>query len=144
MRGPSPSLGFPDPGWNEASAAEVEPGSQPEHHGALVMGVAQAQLLVGLITTGGVDEHLGMIQAAISRRHRERAGDASRQMAARLTIGDRVRVSKDMRPIHLQGATGTVVGWASKNVVVQLDDRSGRSGISRIRCPPLGLERLPS
>lgn len=101
-----------------------------------VLGAAQAQLLVGLISTGSFDDHLGAIQAAIARRHRERVRDASNQRAAELRIGDRVRLNREIRPQYLQGATGTVVGWASQNVVVQLDDRAGRFSTGQLRCPP--------
>lgn len=39
-------------------------------------------------------------------------------------------------------STGTVVRWASRNVVVQLHDEAGRFGTGQLRCPPLGLEHL--
>jgi len=101
-----------------------------------------AETLIGLIATGAFDDHLGMVQAAIARRHRELSREASNRIAAELRIGDRVRVSRQIRPLYLRGATGTVVGWAGQSVVLQLDDALGRFVSGQVRCPPLGLERV--
>ncbi|UNX55165.1 hypothetical protein MF406_02445 [Georgenia sp. TF02-10] len=103
----------------------------------------QIQLLVGLIATGALDDHLGTLQAAISQRHRDCQRTASNQAAARLQIGDRVMLNHDVRPLYLHGATGTVTGWASHNVIVQLDNPTGRFTTGQLRCPPLALQRLP-
>jgi hypothetical protein len=131
-----------EPRSRSPAAPGCLPIGDPGGSGGRVIEAPETQLLVGLITTGGFDDHLGTIQAAISRRHRELARDASNRRAAELTIGDRVRLSRDIRPLYLRGATGTVVGWASQNVVLQLDDPAGRFATGQLRCPPLGLERL--
>jgi hypothetical protein len=101
-------------------------------------------MLIGLIATGGRDEHLPTIQTAISERHRNLQRAQSHQAAARIDIGDRVRLNHDIRPLYLHGATGTVTGWAGQRVVVQLDEPTGRFTHGQIRCPPLGLEPLPT
>lgn len=98
--------------------------------------------LLDLIVAGALDEHLGVLQAAIGRRHRDRHRTETHQAATRLQIGDRVRLSHDMRPLYLHGATGTITGWAHTNAVVQLDTPVGRFTHGQIRCPPLGLQRL--
>jgi hypothetical protein len=101
-------------------------------------------MLIGLISTGGLDEHLPVIQAAIGERHRHRHRAQSNQAAARIDIGDRVRLNHDIRPLYLHGATGTVIGWAGQRAIVQLDEPTGRFTNGQIRCPPLGLESLPT
>lgn len=104
----------------------------------------QIQMLIGLIATGSLDEHLPLIQAAIAERHRHRQRAQSNQAAARIDIGDRVRLNHDIRPLYLHGATGTVTGWAGQRVIVQLDEPTGRFTHGQIRCPPLGLDPLPT
>lgn len=101
-------------------------------------------MLAGLITTGGLDEHLPAIQAAIAQRHRLRQRAHANQAAARIDVGDRVRLNHDIRPLYLHGATGTVIGWAGQRAVVHLDEPTGRFTNGQIRCPPLGLELLPT
>lgn len=101
-------------------------------------------MLIGLIATGGLDEHLPSIQAAIGERHRQRHRTQCHQAAARIDVGDRVRLNHDIRPLYLHGATGTVIGWAAQRAVVQLDHPTGRLTNGQIRCPPLGLEPLPT
>jgi len=101
-------------------------------------------MLIGLIATGGLDEHLPTIQAAIGERHRQRQRAQANKAAAQIAIGDRVRLNHDIRPLYLHGATGTVIGWAGQRVVVQLDEPTGRFTNGQIRCPPLGLEPLPT
>ncbi|WP_154793482.1 hypothetical protein [Occultella kanbiaonis] len=104
--------------------------------------LAQLQVIVGLITTGALDVHLGTLQAAISKRHQARVREASNQAAAQLRVGDRVALTEHIRPLYLKGATGTVTGWASHNAIVHLDEPRGRFDGAEIRCPPLGLRRL--
>lgn len=104
----------------------------------------QIQILIGLIGTGGLDEHLTTIQAAIVERHRQRERARSNKAAAQIDIGDRVRLNHNIRPLYLHGATGTVTGWVGQRVVVQLDEPTGRFAHGQIRCPPLGLEPLPT
>lgn len=104
--------------------------------------VAQLQVMVGLITTGALDTHLGTLQAAISKRHQDRRREASNQAAAQFQVGDRVALTEYIRPLYLQGATGTVTGWAQHNAIVHLDHPAGRFPGGEIRCPPLGLRRL--
>ena len=101
-------------------------------------------MLIGLIATGSLDEHLFVIQAAIGERHRHRQRAQSNHAAAQIDIGDRVKLNHDIRPLYLHGATGTVTGWVGQRVVVQLDEPTGRFTNGQIRCPPLGLEPLPT
>lgn len=103
---------------------------------------AQLQVIVGLITTGTLDAHLGTLQAAISKRHQDRRREASNQAAAQFQVGDRVSLTNGIRPLYMQGATGTVTGWAQHNAIVHLDHPTGRFPGGEIRCPPLGLRRL--
>jgi hypothetical protein len=104
----------------------------------------QVQSLVGIIATGGLDEHLATVSTAIHDRHRQLLRAESHQAAARIDIGDRVRLNHTLRPLYLHGATGTVVDWAGQRAVVQLDTPTGRFTTGEIRCPPLGLDRLTS
>jgi len=113
-----------------------------EEHGTTEDGRGGVEPLVGLIATGALDAHLGVLQAAISRRGHELHREAGHRAAAQLRVGDRVRVLPGMRPQYLQGATGTVTGWSGRNAVVQLDMAVGRFATGTATCPPLGLERL--
>lgn len=45
-------------------------------------------------------------------------------------------------PAYLQDATGTIVGRASQNAVIELDPTTCRFGSGQLRCPPLGLQPL--
>ncbi len=103
----------------------------------------QVQGLIGPIATGVLDEHLTTLQAALADRHRERWRISSRHAAATVEAGDRVRLAHGIRPLYLQGATGTVTGWAGQRAVVQLDEPTGRAIDGTVRCPPLSLEHLP-
>ncbi|HEX2705877.1 MAG TPA: hypothetical protein VHM65_08965 [Candidatus Lustribacter sp.] len=49
-----------------------------------------------------------------------------------------------IRPLYRHGETGTVVGWAGQRVIVALDHRTGRFATGQIRCPPVGLDLLPT
>ena len=124
--------------------ADENASTVPEHTSTPGVDAQQIQLLIGLIATGGLDEHLPTIQAAIGERHHHRQRAQSNQAAAWIEIGDRVRLGHDIRPLYLHGATGTVTGWAGQRVVVQLDEPTGRFTTGQIRCPPLGLEPLRS
>ncbi len=104
----------------------------------------QVQHLVGIIVTGGLDVHLATVSAAIHERHRHLLRAQSHQAAAQIDIGDRVRLNHTLRPLYLHGATGTVVDWAGGRAVVQLDIPTGRFTTGEIRCPPLGLDPLPT
>jgi len=104
----------------------------------------QVQHLVGIIATGVLDEHLATISAAVGQRHRHLLLAESHQAAARINLGDRVRLNHTIRPLYLHGATGTVIDWAGQRAVVQLDNPIGRFTTGEIRCPPLGLDRLPT
>lgn len=128
------------PGHAGASPGQ-SPGGDPDPTG---INHQQVQMLIGLIATGSLDEHLPTIQAAIGERHRNLHRAQSHQAAARIGIGDRVRLNHDIRPLYLHGATGTVIGWAGQRAVVQLDQPTGRFTHGQIRCPPLGLEPLPT
>lgn len=117
-------------------------GAQPRGRDESGSAAAQLQVIVGLITTGTLDAHLGTLQAAISKRHQDRRREASNQAAAQFQVGDRVTLANGIRPLYLQGATGTITGWALQNAIVHLDHPTGRSPGGEIRCPPLGLRRL--
>ena len=120
------------------AAAGAQPAGRDESGNA----AAQLQVVVGLIATGTLDAHLGTLQAAISKRHQDRRREASNQAAAQFQVGDRVTLTNGIRPLYLQGATGTVTGWAHQNAIVHLDHPTGRFPGGEIRCPPLGLRRL--
>lgn len=122
----------PTPGQRPTTTAlqQVEP-ARP------VQGV---EALVGFIATGSLDEHLGTISRAVLERRRHLARRASIQAMGRVDVGDRVRITDEVRPMYLRGATGTVTGWTGKNVVVLLDLPAGRGDLSQVRCPPLCLE----
>ena len=118
-------------------------GSGPDTLGPPRVHAQQVQLLIGLIATGGLDEHLPALQKAILERHQHRQCAESNQAAARIQVGDRVQLGHHIRPLYLHGATGTVTGWSGQSAVIQLDEPIGRFTTGQIRCPPLGLKPLP-
>ena len=123
----------------------TDPGaSRPATTGPTDLGHQQIQMLIGLIATGGLDEHPSAISAALGERHHHLQRAQSNQAAAQIDIGDRVRVGHTVRPLYLHGAAGTVIGWAGQRVVVQLDQPIGRCVTGQVCCPPLGLEPLPT
>jgi hypothetical protein len=104
----------------------------------------QVQLLIGLIATGGLDEHLTPIQTAIGQRHQQLLRVKSFRALAAINVGDRVMLNHTIRPLYLHGATGTVLAWAGQRVIVALDNPTGRFTTGQIRCPPVALELLPT
>lgn len=130
------------PGSNSSPGRGRVPGSGSDRRGSGEPRGGELEILVGLVTTGALDEHLGVLQAAISERHRDRRREAARQAAARFQVGDRVMIDRAIRPLYLQGATGTVTGWSGHSAVVQLDVPAGRFATGELRCPPLGLHRI--
>ena len=131
--GPGPSNSGPDEPGDAAPDSASEPG----------VTTLQVNMLIGLIATGGLDEHLSAIQTAVGERYRQRQRAHSNQAAAQIDVGDRVKLGHDIRPLYLHGASGTVTGWAGQSVIVQLDEPVGRFTTGQIRCPPLGLHPLP-
>ncbi|MFE3450817.1 hypothetical protein ACFXJ8_17985 [Nonomuraea sp. NPDC059194] len=102
----------------------------------------QIRTLIGLIVSGDLDEHLPEIARAVNQRQHERHNARERQVFATFQIGDRVRVNHSIRPSYLHGVTGTVVGFAHKNVRVLLDTPAGRFTDGEVTVPPLGLDSL--
>lgn len=100
------------------------------------------QVLVGIIATGGLDEHLATLSTAIHERHRVLVRAEANRAAASIVIGERVRLNHSIRPLYLHGASGTVVDWAGQRAVVRLDEPIGRFTTGEVRCPPLGPDRL--
>lgn len=139
--GPAELRLLPGPDDQPRTSGDAGPGPDAAGSGSDQRG--QIELLIGLIATGALDEHLGTLQAAISQRHRDRQRAAANQAAARLQVGDRVMLTHDVRPLYLHGATGTVTGWASQNAIIQLGNPTGRFTTGQLRCPPLALHRLP-
>ncbi len=84
------------------------------------------QYLLGAIATGILGEHLAAVYASIAPRHQQLVRIESDRAAARTKLGDRVRINQTIRPLYLQGATGTVVDWIGQRAVVQLDRPTGR------------------
>ena len=119
-------------------------GTESDPTGSPGVGARQVLMLIGLINTGGLDGYLPAIRAAIGERHQHRHRAQSNQAAARIEVGDRVRLGHDIRPPYLHGATGTVTGGAGQNVVVQPDEPNGRDATGQIRCPPLGPQPSPT
>ena len=130
-----------DPGHRTDERSNTDPGTDAP--GSPQVNAQQAQLLIGLIAPGGLDEHLPAVQTATAERHRHRQRAQSNQAATRIQIGDRVRLGHDIRPLYLHDATSTVTGWAGQNAIIQLDEPIGRFTTGQIRCPPLGLQPLP-
>lgn len=102
----------------------------------------QVLMLTSLIAIGGLDDHLGMVSAAIGDRRRLLRQAQSLHALASIVVGDRVRLNDSVRPLYLHGQSGTVAGWAGERVVVQLDVPVGRFTTGEVRCPPLGLDVL--
>ncbi len=97
-------------------------------------------MLIGLIASGALDHHLALLTRVIGQRQRHLLEAASVQALAAIDVGDRVRVNQHIRPLYLQGSTGTVTGWSGRSALVVLDVPNGR--FAEVRCPPLGLDRL--
>ncbi len=136
---PTPERTAPAPASTTSITATEEP---PRTTAAL--DPAQVQCLIGAIATGILDEHLAAVSAAIAQRHQQLVRIESNRAAARIKLGDRVRINHTIRPLYLHGATGTVVDWIGQRAVVQLDHPTGRFTTGEIRCPPLGLDHLPT
>jgi ribosomal protein L21E len=133
------------------AVSHAQPGSTPHQPQDAVRGSAgasearrasaeQATLLLGLISSGALDDHLALLTRVIGQRQRHLLDAASVRALAALDVGDRVRVNRHVRPLYLQGSTGTVTGWSGRSVIVSLDEPSGR--FAEVRCHPIGLDRL--
>jgi ribosomal protein L21E len=126
--------------WPDEEQSDDWPGGNPYDDPAV--GPAQIASLLGLVASGGLDDHLSLLTTAIAQRRRHLAKAASIHALASVKVGDRVRINRSVRPLYLQGATGTVTGWSGQSVVVQLDVPVGRFTTGEVRCPPLGLEPI--
>jgi len=126
------------------TSSDSMPTAEPRPRTPEPVNPEQVQHLVGIIATGGLDEHLATISAAIGQRHRHLLRAESNQAAARINLGDRISLNHTIRPLYLHGATGTVIDWAGQRAIVQLDNPIGRFTTGEVRCPPLGLDRLPT
>lgn len=115
-------------------------GAGPDASGPRRAAAEQATLLVGLISSGTLDEHLALLTRVIGQRQRHLLDAASVRALATLNVGDRVRVNRHVRPLYLQGSTGTVTGWSGRSAIVSLDEPNGR--LAEVRCHPMGLDRL--
>ncbi|MFC5823034.1 hypothetical protein [Nonomuraea insulae] len=102
----------------------------------------QVRMLIGLIVSGDLDEHLPEIARAVNQRQHERKNAQEREAFATFQVGDRVRVNHSIRPSYMHGMKGTVVGFAHKNVRVLLDTPVGRFTDGEATVPPLGLDPL--
>ena len=83
---PTPLTLLPVPtgaGTDDHARTESDPTSSPG------VDAQQVLMLIGLINTGGLDEYLSAIQAAIGERHQHRHRAQSNQAAARIEVGDR-------------------------------------------------------
>ena len=100
------------------------------------------ETLVGIIAAGHLDPHLPLLTHVIAARQRHLQEAAAVQSLALFDPGDRVRINASVRPLYLQGATGTVTGWAGRSVVVRLDVPVGRFAHGEVRVPALGLEPM--
>ena len=118
----------------------IRSGAGPDASGPQRAAAEQATLLVGLISSGTLDEHLALLTRVIGQRQRHLLDAASVRALATLNVGDRVRVNRHVRPLYLQGSTGTVTGWSGRSAIVSLDEPNGR--LAEVRCHPMGLDRL--
>jgi hypothetical protein len=97
--------------------------------------------LLDAIAEGELDDHLGAIAAAVDARRRLlHTVDSSHRLAA-LCVGDRVRIGPRVSPRYLAGHDGTIVELDDRAATVRLDFPVGRFESSRVRCPPLVLEK---
>lgn len=85
-----------------------------------------ARLLAIAIADGECDPELERVMGAIRARRGVLAAERQAQTAARVTEGARVRLAR-VRPLYLDGATGTVVGRKRNGrIQVKLDHPIGR------------------
>jgi hypothetical protein len=78
-------------GNSSADETTTAPGPRPSTPERVDPG--HLQHLVGIIATGGLDEHLATVSTAIHERHRQVLRAQSHQAAARIDIGDRVQLN---------------------------------------------------
>ncbi|MCY0906321.1 hypothetical protein [Arthrobacter sp. H14-L1] len=134
---PAATRSAPTPVSKKTPAALQEPEGAPTP-----LDPAQIRYLLGAVVAGVLDEHLATVSVAIAHRHQQLVRIEANRAAARIRLGDRVRINHAIRPLYLRGATGTVVDWIGQRAVVQLDRPAGRFSTGEIRCPPLGLDHL--
>jgi hypothetical protein len=96
--------------------------------------------ITALIHDGVLDRHLERLAEAIYQRRR----DQDRQQLGTFQVGDRVRLSDQVRPGYLAGAEGFVTEILHKRLVVRLETPvpGKQGGRHDIACPPSVVERL--
>ncbi|MBG0739591.1 hypothetical protein IV500_09360 [Paeniglutamicibacter antarcticus] len=134
---PAAERSAPAPVFTTSPVATTERGGRPA-----ALDPTHIRYLIGAVVDGVLDDHLATFSVAIAQRHQQLVRIESNRAAARIKLGDRVRVNHSIRPLYLRGATGTVVNWVGQRAVVQLDRPAGRFNTGEIRCPPLGLDHL--
>ena len=96
------------------------------------------ETLVALVTAGELDSELHLLYNTIG--HRIEAIEAARlaNALARLGIGDRVRMGRDVRPGYLHGLLATVIRRGTETTTIQLDRPVGKYVDGCIRCSRIG------
>ena len=99
-------------------------------------------MLTEAISSGELDPELTILHDAIAqRRHTLRAIQTAGALLE-FQPGDRVKLNCTTRPLYLHGARGTVTGLIEQQVIVALDQPTGRYRSGQLRCPPLTLDKL--
>lgn len=100
--------------------------------------------LAGRARSGELDDELPGLIEAITERMRVIEERRTAEVLATLAIGERVRLTDQVKPRYLAGATGEVHMIEADHVVVCLDTPVGRFKSGHIDCPPGILERIGS
>jgi hypothetical protein len=98
--------------------------------------------LLDTIASGGLDEHLGALAAAVEARRQLVHTVQSAGALAGLCVGDLVRINERISPRYLAGFHGTVIDLHGGVATIRLDQPVGRFESGRVRCPPLALDKL--
>ena len=98
--------------------------------------------LLDAIARGELDDHLVALADAIHARRELLHTIRSAEAIAELSVGDPVRLNRQVRPRYLYGEFGMVIDRDDYAVTVRLLRPVGRFRTGEVRCPPLVLEKL--
>jgi hypothetical protein len=98
--------------------------------------------IAGRVRSGELDDELPSLVEAITWRMRLIEERRAAEVLATLVVGEHVRISGQVKPRYLEGATGEVHIIEADHVVVCLNTPIGRFKNGHINCPPGILKRI--
>ena len=102
-----------------------------------------ATALLAALEAGQLDGDLSDLIDIINERTSTIAHNRTQAALARLTLHDRVRISKQAKPQYIRGETGTIHELTDDYVVVLLDRVVGKFKSRHLRCAPEMVEPEP-